>query len=649
MKNQLLAAILPFCVCIVAFSACNRSEASWTGEETELIMADTTVMRVLQFTDKEDAAVLRKLSADIPAVLLKSDVWRTLSAKMLETVRDGENPGVGIAGPQVGISRRVVAVQRFDKEGEPFEIYPNVRILAARGERVSGPEGCLSVPDRRGEVLRWQDIDIAYTSPATLADTVETVKGYTAVIFQHECDHLDGLVFTDRLTAQDDPQRIADDIRVCLDKEDGQYALGETVTVTAGMLGVYDKAVEMTVMVFGKPVEKRSLGHIGIRDTVYVSTPSEATAVMLEFRPEGETPDELPKDVNMDEDQFRIGFIVGAETFRPGNARPDDVMDFWNGQVAMMREDPMVPLVSEVAVSPGDSAAVECFDVELNAPDGIPVRGYYARPRNAESGSCAIVIQFHAAGIEGNWCRAKVKDAVKYARKGAICFDFNALGMLNGQDEEYYKAQAQGPLKGYSSRPLEDKESYFFKDMVLRAVRGLDYAAQDPAWDGRTVLVLGESQGGFQSAMLAGIDSRVTDVIVNVPAGVGTGGELLGRSRAWPYVFENSGLTDYALENAGCFDAAVLLEGCKAKCLVEVGLIDTTCPPAEIFSGFNAVSGEVRYITTPYRPHHLNKVASQYRPWWDENISRVRHEAIDSVINQAGCALNDSSRRMRKN
>lgn len=637
MKSHFFAAILPVAICaMVSFPGCEAVSDFWTGEEIELIRQDTTMMRVLQITDKEDAFILRKYSADIPPVLLRSDVWETLAAKMLETVRNGENPGVGIAGPQVGISRRVVAVQRFDKEGEPFEIYPNIRILAARGEREKGPEGCLSVPDRRGEVLRWQDIDIAYTSPATLADTVETVKGYTAVIFQHECDHLDGLVFTDRLTAQDDPQRIADDIRVCLDKEDGQYALGETVTVTAGMFGVYDKAVEMTVLEYGKPVEKRSLGHIGLCDTVYVSTPSEPVAVMLEFRAEGETPEVLPKDVDLKEDQFRIGFIVGAESFKRGNPRPSDVLDFWNAQVAAMREEPMAPIVSEMAVAPRDSATVECFDVEINAPDGIPVRGYYARPRGAEPGSCAIVIYFHAAGIDGGWVRAKMNNPVSYARKGAICFDFNALGMLNGQDEEYYKAQAQGPLKGYSSRPLVDRDTYFFKDMILRAVRGLDYAAQDPAWDGRTVLVLGESQGGFQSAMLAGIDSRVTDVIVNVPAGVGTGGELIGRSRAWPYVFENSGLTDYALENAGYFDAAVLLEGCKAKCLVEVGLIDTTCPPAEVFSGFNTVSGEVRYITTPYRPHHLNKVASQYRPWWDGNIGRVRHAAIDSVIAQAG-------------
>lgn len=621
---------------LFAIVSCNGAKAGWTEEETALIQQDSALMRVLQITDKADAAVLRKFAADIPVSLIGGDTWQKLEERMLATVTDTLHPGVGIAGPQVGVSRRVVAVQRFDKEGEPFEVYPNIRIIAARGERQSGPEGCLSVADRRGDVLRWQDIDIRYTSPRTMKDTVETVTGFTAVIFQHECDHLDGLVFTDRLKAQEEPQRIADDVRVRIDHENGQYAVGETVTVTAGMLGIYDKGLEMTVMEYGKTVEKRTLGHIGVCDTVYVSTPTEPTAIMLEFRAEGETPEVLPDDVDLKEDSFRIGFIVGAETFKPGNPRPADVKQFWQEQVDRMRETPIEPIVSKVAVDPRDSALVECFDVELNAPDSIPVRGYLARPRNAEPGSCAIVIQFHAAGISGHWVRAKVKDAVKYAKKGAICFDFNALGILNGQDQAYYDAQAEGPLKGYSDRPLVDRETYFFKDMILRAVRGLDYATQDPAWDGRTVLLLGESQGGFQGAMLAGIDSRVTDVIVNVPAGVGTGGTRVGRSESWPEVFTDSRNSDYALENAAYFDGAILLNGCKARCLVEVGLIDVTCPPAEVFSGFNTVSGEVRYITTPYRPHHLNKVASQYRPWWDENINRVRHEAIDSIIAQAG-------------
>ena len=63
----------------------------------------------------------------------------------------------------------------------------------------TGPEGCLSIPDIAGDVERSQQIVIRYTDPETLSEVRDTVDGYTAVIFQHETDHLDGILFTDRM------------------------------------------------------------------------------------------------------------------------------------------------------------------------------------------------------------------------------------------------------------------------------------------------------------------------------------------------------------------------------------------------------------------------------------------------------------------
>ena len=156
-------------------------------------------MRVLTIEDESDSLFLRTPCKELTAREIRSAEYTTLAERMLVTVTSPEQDGVGIAGPQVGIGRRIVAVQRFDKEGEPFEVYPNIRITAKRGSPEPGPEGCLSVPGRRGDVLRWQDIDIAYTSPHTGRDTTETVQGFTAVIFQHETDHLDGVLYIDKL------------------------------------------------------------------------------------------------------------------------------------------------------------------------------------------------------------------------------------------------------------------------------------------------------------------------------------------------------------------------------------------------------------------------------------------------------------------
>lgn len=182
----------------VAAISCT-SQSGWSDAEKSLIMNDGATMRVLTVNDASDSLTLRKSCGRINENELKSIEYQTLAEKMVATVTSPEQDGVGIAGPQVGISRRIVAVQRFDKSGAPFEVYPNILVAASRGEKVLGSEGCLSIPGRSGKVARYRDIDITYTSTKTLRDTTETIQGFTAVIFQHECDHLDGILYTDWL------------------------------------------------------------------------------------------------------------------------------------------------------------------------------------------------------------------------------------------------------------------------------------------------------------------------------------------------------------------------------------------------------------------------------------------------------------------
>lgn len=177
-------------------TGCSRG---WTAAERALIENQPDVMRVLTIEDDSDLKVLRTPCHDFSKRELEDPLYSTLAEKMIATVTSPGQNGVGIAGPQVGLSRNIVAVQRFDKEGNPFEVYPNIRITAFHGEPESGSEGCLSVPGRRGKVLRWRDIDICYTSVETGQQVTERVEGFTAVIFQHETDHLKGVLYIDKL------------------------------------------------------------------------------------------------------------------------------------------------------------------------------------------------------------------------------------------------------------------------------------------------------------------------------------------------------------------------------------------------------------------------------------------------------------------
>jgi len=185
----------------IALASCGHSNSlTMTKEEAELINNSPEVMRILTVDNNDDLAILRNTSRDFTLKDIHTTEYDILSKKMVKTLESTES-GVGLAAPQIGISRRVVAVMRVDKEGEPIEVYPNLRIEQKRGEMSSGREGCLSVPDASGNVLRYTDITIVYSdmdSKGRLREIREDVSGFAAIIFQHEADHLDGILYTDK-------------------------------------------------------------------------------------------------------------------------------------------------------------------------------------------------------------------------------------------------------------------------------------------------------------------------------------------------------------------------------------------------------------------------------------------------------------------
>lgn len=189
MKKFLISVML-----LVVLLFPGRSCSPFTSWEKRVIQEQDSVLYVT--TLWQDSSILRTPSADLSSAELRSALLKTLEAKMLRTVTDPSQDGVGIAAPQVGINRRVVWVQRLDKEGEPFECYENIRIDSLFGETVLLEEGCLSVPPLRGRVPRYNGVKISYLSNGQ--KVTETVEGYTARIFQHECDHLDGILYIDR-------------------------------------------------------------------------------------------------------------------------------------------------------------------------------------------------------------------------------------------------------------------------------------------------------------------------------------------------------------------------------------------------------------------------------------------------------------------
>lgn len=172
----------------------------FSKEERKLItVSDTTVMfKIIQVTDSSVFKILKAISEDINP---KDKYIPIIAKRMYLAMQNPINPGVGIAAPQIGINRNLIWVQRFDKPNEPFEFYINPKIIWRSTLLQKGMEGCLSIPNELGDVYRNHTIMITYFDRKGKMNE-EIIEGFTAVIFQHEMDHLNGILFTDRLIEQ---------------------------------------------------------------------------------------------------------------------------------------------------------------------------------------------------------------------------------------------------------------------------------------------------------------------------------------------------------------------------------------------------------------------------------------------------------------
>ena len=126
---------------------------------------------------------------------------QTLIDDMIDTMRDA--PGVGLAAPQVAAPLRVIVIEYDDADDENKDVPPklyalvNPEITRSSPETEVGTEGCLSIPGFVGDVERSTEIVVKGQNRRGQAVRIKA-NGWLARIFQHEVDHLDGVLFTDR-------------------------------------------------------------------------------------------------------------------------------------------------------------------------------------------------------------------------------------------------------------------------------------------------------------------------------------------------------------------------------------------------------------------------------------------------------------------
>ena len=151
-----------------------------------------TIIPILSFNDdvlRQEAQPVDEFTEDL----------RILVEDMIATMRAA--PGVGLAAPQIGVSKRVIVVEFGSEEDEsiPESLYVlvNPEIIQQSKNNVSGIEGCLSVPGYAGEVERAEVVTVRAKDQFGKKVKIRA-HGWLARIFQHEIDHINGILYTDR-------------------------------------------------------------------------------------------------------------------------------------------------------------------------------------------------------------------------------------------------------------------------------------------------------------------------------------------------------------------------------------------------------------------------------------------------------------------
>lgn len=209
----------------------------WTDAEKRVLDAVRTDFDVV-VRGCDDTLILRTRARAVPEGL---DL-EAVAARMERTMRD--TGGVGIAGPQVGLGLRVATLLLDYKTDAPRALFVRNPLIAERSdETLEGYEGCLSVPDVGGLVRRNRWLRLEYDAADGAKTTVEA-EGYNAILWQHELDHLDGVLYLDRLLGELLPM---DEVRRRRkEAEDRERAAGATAPDQARVGDCLEGAIAVT-------------------------------------------------------------------------------------------------------------------------------------------------------------------------------------------------------------------------------------------------------------------------------------------------------------------------------------------------------------------------------------------------------------------
>jgi cephalosporin-C deacetylase-like acetyl esterase/lysophospholipase L1-like esterase len=285
------------------------------------------------------------------------------------------------------------------------------------------------------------------------------------------------------------------------------------------------------------------------------------------------------------------GAAVAPTKLQPSVARPADFDEFWASKIKLLEQIP-----PNAVLKPGDSddANITYSTIRMDNINGSHIYGQLAKPNHPGKFPALLMLQW--AGVyplEKAW-------AADHAKNGWLTLNISAHDLSPMEPKAYYDALPQ-QIKEYQKIGNDDRDKSYFLRMYLGDYRAVEYLASLSDWDGKTLVVMGTSMGGQQSLCVAGLNSKITHVIVNEPAGCDTNAALHGRQEGYPNFPSDN---PQVMQTALYFDAVNFASRITATSLVAMGFIDTTAPPAGIWTAFNQIKGSKEAAPMINSPHN---------------------------------------------
>lgn len=258
---------------------------------------------------------------------------------------------------------------------------------------------------------------------------------------------------------------------------------------------------------------------------------------------------------------------------------PADLLTFWENEKAALANIPVDPQVT--FLSSGNYA--DNYRVNLGFIDNRRVYGYLSVPN--VGGPFPVALELPPFGAAPNVADL---DEIVAERIGVLAM---SISIHNAEPDEV-------DPNAYFPQEINNKDSIYFRYGILAGIRAIDYLTSRADYDGENVVVMGVSQGGGLSMLVAGLDDRVKLLAVSNAALCEHTAYAEGRASGFPYFLQESenevGTSNHfnqTLDASKYYDAARIVKLYNGPSLSIIGYRDTICPAASTYAAFNALSG----------------------------------------------------------